>query len=330
MIKLSRLAVTVAVVASAVIALRASSTRLCSGFLPENTMRIPVSPFHVSSGLDEATFNRVLDRVQAIYGPEVAAHGGQLAIDRRWSDPTVNAYANRAFWGNTWTIHMFGGLARHPAMTEEGFALVACHELGHHLGGAPKLSGLMARYLRMGAWATNEGGADYFATLKCMRRVVPSTQSTIDAYAEQACAASFPDGPGRDACRVGAAAGQSVAFVFQSLRKSDTAPRFDTPDASIVSAMNDDHPEPQCRLDTYFNGALCPKPVGEQVSDNDPNPGACTRLQGYQVGLRPLCWYKPPVNEPMGPSLVDHLTPQDSRRLGERLQSLGSALQGLR
>lgn len=329
MTKLPRAALTLTLALAAALAVSARQRRLCEGFLPENDMRIPVSPFQVSSGLDEAGFNRVLDRLQDLYGPVVAAQGGRLVISRAWSDPTVNASATRNWWGDTWTLNMYGGLARHPAMTEEGFALVACHELGHQIGGAPKLNGIMAK-LGLGRWATNEGGADYFATLKCMRRVVPAAQGSIEPYAAQACDASFADDDGRQACRAGAAAGQAVALVFQSLKKSPTAPRFETPDRSVVASMDDSHPEPQCRLDTYFQGALCPKPLSEPVADRDPNAGACTRRQGYSVGLRPLCWYKPPVDEPVGASIASRLTAQDGQRIGERLQSLGSALQNLR
>jgi len=47
----------------------------------------------------------------------------------------VNAYASVDKQGQQF-IHMFGGLARHPLMTEDAFLLVACHEFGHHYGGA--------------------------------------------------------------------------------------------------------------------------------------------------------------------------------------------------
>ena len=50
-------------------------------------------------------------------------------------------------------------------ITVDGMALVACHEMGHHMGGAPKIDGWYGS-----SWATNEGGADYYGTLKCARR----------------------------------------------------------------------------------------------------------------------------------------------------------------
>lgn len=297
---------------------------LCAGFLPENDMKIPVSLTQAATGVDEASFNAILDRIQTVYGPIVAAKGGKLFINRKWTDATVNASATQLF-GN-WVLNMYGGLARHPAMTEEGFALVACHELGHHLGGAPKLSGFMT-WLGLGRWATNEGGADYFATLKCMRLVKPSSSAEIDATGVAACDSVYADPSSRAACRSGAAAGQSVALVFQSLKKIPQPPAFATPDRSAVSSTFDGHPEPQCRLDTYFQGALCPQPVSESVADRDPNAGACTRRQGFQVGLRPLCWYKPPADEPVGPSVASHVGAGDVQRIGERLDSLRTALE---
>ena len=296
---------------------------LCDGFLPENDMRIPFDGLNAQSGLNEAAFNRVLDRVQEIYGPIVASKGGKLAINRLWRDAKVNASATQMF--GTWTINMYGGLARHPAITEEGFALVACHELGHHIGGSPKLTKGLAR-VGLGRWATNEGGADYFATLKCMRLVAPSVKSEIDAAAAKACDAAYADPQGRAACRAGALAGQSVAGMFQSFRNGPPV-SFTTPNPSIVRVMFDRHPQPQCRLATYFQGALCPKSVAENVSDRDPDAGTCTRRQGFLIGLRPRCWYKPPAGEPIGPTVASVLQPADVDRVMARLETLKTAFE---
>jgi Zn-dependent protease with chaperone function len=54
---------------------------------------------------------------------------------------------------------MFGGLARDPLVTKDGFSAVICHEIGHHIAGAPR---------KGFSWASNEGQADYFATTKCL------------------------------------------------------------------------------------------------------------------------------------------------------------------
>ena len=130
---------------------------LCHGVLPENDMKIPVgfkTLNGTTAGLTEIEFNAVLDRLEKMYAPVIAKAGGNLKINRLWTDSTVNASAEQR--GRTWLLNMYGGMARHPFMTVEGFATVACHELGHHLGGAPKI----ASWFGMNDWATNEGGAD--------------------------------------------------------------------------------------------------------------------------------------------------------------------------
>lgn len=289
---------------------------LCDGFLPPNDMSIPVGDVH-ALGISEATFNAVLDRVDALYQPIIAAKGGKLVINRKWEDATVNASANQQ--GSTWFINMYGGLARHQAITAEGFALVACHEIGHHIGGFPKISG---------RWATNEGGADYYATLKCLRQVFNGSESTetLDPVAVKACAANFPGDAERKLCEVNGMAGMSVAVLFQALRKQPAPPTFGTPDPSAVTRTNDAHPDTQCRLDTYFQGGLCVKPVSEELSNSAPAPGACTLAKGFSAGIRPRCWYKAPEGQE-GPSLASRPANLPSQKaLSERLESLKAAL----
>lgn len=290
---------------------------LCEGFLPPNDLNIPEGDVR-ALGIDEAQFNAVLDRIEKVFTPIVAAKGAKLSVNRKWSDGTVNASAQQ-MWG-TWHINMYGGLARHAAVTEEGFMLVACHEMGHHLGGYPKSS-----------WATNEGGADYYATLKCMRMMYGEAEplGPVDAVADAGCRAQFPRA-GLNGCRNGARGGQSVAFLFQALRNSPTPPKFDTPNPSVVDRMFNQHPETQCRLDTYYQGALCTARLSAGVSDSDPNAGACTARNGQRVGLRPRCWYKPPADEPAAfdPAVAARPMALDGKAVAEKLEALKSALSG--
>lgn len=301
----------------ALAARRPAVKTLCTGFLPENDMKIPVGDVR-AQGLDEAMFNRVLDRIEAVYGPIVASKGGSLKVVRKWEDATVNAYAQQ--FGKTWQISMFGGLARHASITEEGFMLVACHEIGHHIGGYPKSS-----------WATNEGGSDYFATLKCMRRMYGDAAplGDVDPTAESACRRQFEGEGARNGCRNGARGGQSVAFLFQALRQSPTPPKFDTPNTTVVDRMNNQHPETQCRLDTYFQGALCTASLDSDQSNSDPNAGACTAKNGQSTGLRPRCWYKPPADVPaFSESIARSRVTLDEKSLAVKLEGLRAALSG--
>jgi hypothetical protein len=269
-----------------------TEVQLCKGFLPENDMRIPVS-VHQVGGITKEEFDAVLNKVEAFYAPIISQRGGNLELTRDWADDTVNAYASRM--GRTWTIKMYGGLARHPAMTKDGFMMVACHETGHHIGGAPKVAGWFGN-----DWASNEGQSDYFATLRCLRNFFSEEETAqfvqdnaIDPTLKQACEQQFQTMHEKNTCMRAGVAGRAGAELFRQMRKIATEPRFDTPDPAQVHRTDDDHPAAQCRLDTYFQGALCVNTPATELSDTDPNPGTCTLQNGQSAGLRPRCWFAP-------------------------------------
>ena len=268
-----------------------------TGIVPDNNLYIPTGlKFANGGGITERQFNNVINRVSVLYTPVVKKLGGNLIFNRKWSDGTVNAYADRNDTpdGRNWNVSMFGGLARHPQMNEDGFAVVVCHELGHHLGGAPrKKDGTGA--LR---WAANEGQADYYATLKCLRNYfanqnnqaalknvqVPETVST-------SCENSFANANEIAICERSAMAGFVLGNFFKVLTKSPKEVAFNTPDLSKVTITFDSHPASQCRLDTYFQGSLCDKSIKEDTHATDVNIGTCTERNGDTTGLRPNCWY---------------------------------------
>ncbi|MCM2348538.1 MAG: hypothetical protein NDI69_00865 [Bacteriovoracaceae bacterium] len=261
------------------------------GFLPENKLNIPVNTKNLT-GISEAQFNTVIDQVEGMYAPIVSEYGGKLKVERRWTDGTVNAYAQQD--GDIWKVSMFGGLARHKTITPDGFALVVCHEIGHHIGGAPRYAG--------GDWASNEGQADYFATLKCLRRVWLSEdnasivrQMDVPALLTSSCEKNWPNAEDRALCVRGGMAGESVAKLFAALSWSSKPPKFDTPDTREVAKTSDSHPATQCRLDTYFQGALCERSFNEEIGQEEEVTGSCHGSTGHTVGLRPRCWFKPSV-----------------------------------
>lgn len=243
-------------------------------FLPENNLWIGVDEFHaLDTGMTQQKFNQILNEIEAVYRPIVAQQGGQLQFVNNWSDGTVNAYASRR--GNVWQVNMFGGMARHSAVTADAFALIACHELGHHLGGAPKYRG--------GDWASVEGQSDYFATAKCLRKVWKGKDNRVgneDPLARATCARIWTNGADQDLCVRIAMAGISAAELGRSLENGRNPPRIDTPDPRRVSSVLESHPPYQCRLDTYVRGALC------NISE-DQLTVACTDA----INSRPACWY---------------------------------------
>lgn len=264
------------------------------GFVPENNLKISVNAKRVG-GITEEQFNAVIDIYEEIYTPIVKEAGGNLEIARNWTDGTVNAYAQQI--GSTWKVSMFGGLARHDTITQDGFALVVCHELGHHIGGAPRKVSPWSS-----PWASNEGQADYFATLKCLRRAWQNDNNEaivrameVPAALTKSCGQSHLWNDDFFICVRGGMAGMSVSKLFQALRGATVEPKFDTPDPAVVTRTNDNHPAYQCRLDTYFQGALCEADWREDVSASSEVTATCHGSLGHTKGMRPLCWFKPSV-----------------------------------
>lgn len=260
-----------------------------TGFMPENDMYIPEG--HRSAGeMTEAEFNQIIDKVENHYAPIIEDMGAVLRIKRNWKSGTVNAFAQQGYYWfkKAYKVTMYGGLARHPEINNDGFALVVCHELGHHIGGAPKKD-------RM--WASNEGQSDYFASLKCFRAVYENDNNVeivanmeVDPIAQAACESQWSDANDQALCIRAAMGGYHLSRVLGGAK---TGVAFDTPSKAVVSKTNHNHPQAQCRLDTYYQGALCTIDHSIDVDNKSATEGMCNRFQGDQIGVRPLCWYAP-------------------------------------
>jgi hypothetical protein len=276
------------------------SLTTAASIVPKNDLYIPVNQnksMLVTGVADEAEFNKVISDIEAIYKPIFKEkYKANLVVIKKWEDGTVNAYANQS--GKNWNVHMFGGLARHAATTPDGFMAVVCHEIGHHIGGAPKIN-------RWGtaSWASNEGQADYFATSKCLRKYFEKDReetikryeaeaSEESSYAKEVCDKANSSLLESAICYRSALAGKSLAVLLGTLGGTPNV-SFKTTDNNVVEKTNDKHPKAQCRLDTYFQGALCGVDHIIFPSQSDAAVGFCNRKDGYEIGIRPLCWLKP-------------------------------------
>ena len=135
-----------------------STTQLCEGIAPPNTLHRPVVHGFDATGIDQDTFNKVIADFEAIYAPIVQAHGATLVVNNLWDDDTVNSNTT-VDENNNWVINAYGGLARYEGINYDAYMAVLCHEMGHHLGGFPFKDDNTS-------WASDEGEADYFATMK--------------------------------------------------------------------------------------------------------------------------------------------------------------------
>lgn len=267
--------------------------------LPDNDLYLEDN-FDRASAVTEADFNDIITRARNIYTDVVRKNGGRLDIRGHWDDSTVNANATQLF--GTWTVNMYGGLARRPEITPDGFTMVLCHELGHHLAGFPFAS----------SWAANEGQSDYFATNHCAqvfwgdeKELNAAAASTVNPTAKAKCDESWQTEDAQNLCYRTMNAGESLANLLAALKRKKVD--FNTPDTKEVRSTDDSHPDAQCRLDTYVAGAICtseydveviPGKTGGRGRNNRTAEEAsaaysCTARDNYKVGLRPRCWFKP-------------------------------------
>lgn len=195
------------------------------------------------------------------------------------------------------------------AVTQDVISLVACHELGHHIGGYPKKT--VKRY----NWASVEGQADYYSTAVCMRQLLQNEDNisfvsqiaNVDQTAQLECSAAFPnDLNSRAICirsTMAALAWASDQAAKSGLCNPDTAEKacsLTKADKSIVAKTLESHPETQCRLDILFAGALCPLKVPTPIDQTAIEAGFCSKhLQNINASraARPMCWYNEPASE---------------------------------
>lgn len=204
-------------------------------------------------------YEKTAAALRELYSPVFQKTGDVLWIEASWDDTdwTVEAklwpewWRNGPFLGNR-HVRVPGGFARRLAGLD-AVALAFCHELGHHLGGAPQdLS-------EDPVWRSAEGQADYWAASECLKEVFSKHDNVgivahldVPRAAAQRCDAAFPSPDESAICKRSAAAAQDLVRVFPAGAPLD----FSTPDSSVAGSVVLDYPSAQCRLDTFLAGAL--------------------------------------------------------------------------
>lgn len=204
--------------------------------------------------LNEAEFSLAAKAVQKAYEKEVESqYKLKLVVDTEYNDTTTNAYTTRM--GNIQLIKVLGGFARYESIGSDEIALIACHELGHTIGGLPFKN-------RGDQYISSEGQADYFATATCFKQIFRD-ENNLDAIkdldvpsiVDSKCSNHFATNVNEYAlCVRTAIAGINLANVLATLGKVNVD--INTPEQTVVVKTNLEFPSVQCRLDTYFAGAL--------------------------------------------------------------------------
>jgi len=278
-----------------------------ASFLPQEILDNP-APAIGASGTTEAEFNAVISGIQNAYAEIVRAHGGSLSMRGDWKAEKLNAGATQM--GSSWQVVITGALARRPELSTDGFTLILCHELGHHLAGFPFAAGGNPFQK---AWAANEGQSDYFSTQVCARKLWAAEQDknasfreSVPEFVQQRCDSAWSDQGEQNLCYRISAAVKSMTDTMGGIMNKP-APAFTTPDPTVVAKTSDAHPPIQCRMDTAFQGTICSQDFGtdlipgktvregisSEAAEKESALRTCTKMSSHVFGLRPNCWFKP-------------------------------------
>lgn len=251
---------------------------------------------------DEVQFRRVIKKVIDAHQSLAMANGVSLTDQSDWGSNILNATFRVK--ENEWQLLGFGGLYRLDGLTDDAYALVLCHELGHITGGFP--------YKTQFSSSTSEKQSDYFATLYCLRKVFENDleqnamiYKTANSHVKMACLDAHENRLNAYVCVRSAEAAMNLTQVF-SERFQLGHVDITTPSEYITEAdLFEDSPvsDLQCRLDTFFQGALCPiqHELWSYYPAESVNPNSIevekrflslTCSESSPVGARPKCWFR--------------------------------------
>ena len=244
-----------------------------------------------ASGITKEVFEDVLGRFKNHYEKDFTALGLEVDFTMDWANTWYNAQTG---WSGEKRVRFFfsGELARGKYMTPDGLLYVACHEAGHHFGGFPKKS-----------WATAEGGADYFAALKCMRAILKNDELNAKAGelelhpdVRKKCQEVYSDADDFQICLRTAKAGEDMARAFEyRSSKVDRPESMFFQELPAVTETLTGYPSRLCRAETAYQGSICNKGPEFPISYSNETEGYCHEKNGDTFGMRPKCWFKPTV-----------------------------------
>ncbi len=221
----------------------------------------------------------VLSTIKEIYDPEAKR---KLKSPLKFIiDPNEKSQTARAICP---TITFGTGFLNNRFMSATSFAMVACHELAHCLSGPP--------YMSNGAV---ELQSDYWSTAKCMKRYLKETKVAPEILPsipeEEVCRRAHNTADDQEICIQIVRA--SVGLMSLLENQAIVPERLDTPSQKVVQKTERYYTDDQCRLDTLFQGALCSVDPAIESSEKNEFTGYCNRKDGFTIGFRPQCWYRP-------------------------------------
>lgn len=189
------------------------------------------------------------------------------------------------------------GFLNNKSLSPDGRIMTLCHELGHHFGGAPKrnkhpLELINSRDSSPYSWSSVEGQADYYAAAKCAKIIFSLDKTSdqpqkkeVNPIVQQACDQAYNSEQDQRICyRVNLAA---LNLLTAYNTKNELFGYELHAEPLNTKGIVANHPDKQCRLETFLAGSLCQISPRLNPSSTDPNQNYCTN----GLGQRPQCWY---------------------------------------
>jgi hypothetical protein len=267
-----------------------SGLNLNSRLLPDNWWS---SHSLRENDLSQAEVEQLLQEIVELYQDYAKSEGKILRGEILFGNEDLNAYAEMSSERER-VVSFTHGIIKYEFFGLDELALIACHEVGHHYGGAPLKS---VKFLRKYD-VSSEGQSDYFATQNCMKKYLNNKISLEEkrrryhplvlekcsqVYLSQQALKSFH--LNYEICLRTSLAAENVATMLNRGQKVD----FAKPNSKIVTVTDTTHPQGQCRLDTFFAGMLCEKSF--ELGSRETMKSGCQRKNGAILGNRPRCWF---------------------------------------
>ena len=232
---------------------------------------------------NEVTFNETLHEARIFFSPIYKKHGKELTIIGDWSYDENNAKA-MAYTTNHFFIEVYGGALKAKGTNKDSLRAMICHEVGHHIGGAPYVPRYYEDYYLFRG--SSEGQADYYAAQRCLKNWFSGENHwrELEKYRFSEKDKKFCTKYEEGQENIGLCLRVITAFKRMLQINIDESVSFQykarNPNYQYALASSVTHPSKECRLETVYAGVIC----------NAEKKAGCLSFENPIEASRPLCW----------------------------------------